>query len=162
MNVSKTEGALEAVGVWAPPFSYVFSVGVSPLIQKAVQEKRIWSLKAPRLCGSQFFCRSQPFWSRIAFWICGRINSMTDQTDSFKNNNDSKCITNVKISTSKSTSISTLCGSNWKLSCMKFFNFSAHRFKSKEPACTACREKAPNKCWMNWIDFLQVLHSVLN
>ena len=38
MNVSNSEGALEAVGVWASPFSKV-SVGASPLVQKAVQRE---------------------------------------------------------------------------------------------------------------------------
>ena len=53
MNVSNSEGALEAVGVWAPPFS-TFSVGVSPLVQKAVQreENKLKFPQAPRLCGS--------------------------------------------------------------------------------------------------------------
>jgi hypothetical protein len=55
MNVSKTEGALEAVGVWAPPFFYVFSVGVSPLIQKAVQREENLKFKSPKIVWEPIF-----------------------------------------------------------------------------------------------------------
>jgi hypothetical protein len=55
MNVSKTEGALEAVGVWAPPFFYVFSVGVSPLIQKAVQREENLKFKSPKIVWESIF-----------------------------------------------------------------------------------------------------------
>jgi hypothetical protein len=57
MNVSKTEGALEAVGVWAPPFllRFYFSVGVSPLIQKAVQREENLKFKSPKIVWESIF-----------------------------------------------------------------------------------------------------------
>ena len=47
--------ALEAVGVWAPPFS-TFSVGVSPLVQKAVQrEENKTEVSKPQDCVGAIF-----------------------------------------------------------------------------------------------------------
>ena len=42
MNVSNSEGALEAVGVWAPPFSTFFLLESALWSRKQYKEKRIW------------------------------------------------------------------------------------------------------------------------
>jgi hypothetical protein len=83
MNVSKTEGALEAVGVWAPPFllRFYFSVGVSPLIQKAVLREENLSLKSQDCVGVNFSVGASPS-GPDSFLNLWEINSMTD---SFKN-----------------------------------------------------------------------------
>ena len=138
MNVSNSEGALGAVGVWAPPFS-TFSVGVSPLVQKAVQreENKTEVSPSPKIVWEPHFCRSQPsgpVWSleSVGEILCQKFKFVAEIWISWQKYILNLCEkNNIKININI-----TILWEYWNLSVVKLSFFQTHRFEITEPNCT--------------------------